>query len=126
MIYLDSSAIAKLLRPEAETAALRTLLAASAHPVGTAVIAETEVRRTAARTGISQTAATRVLDQLELVDLDRAIYTHAGLLPGAHLRSLDALHLAVALREGADEFVTYDARQAQAARDCGLRVSSPA
>jgi len=46
----------------------------------------------------------------------------------AGLRSLDAIHLASALTLGdeLDAFVTYDARQADAARAAGLTVESPA
>jgi predicted nucleic acid-binding protein len=47
------------------------------------------------------------------------------LLPGRNLRSLDALHVAAALRVGADVMITYDTRQADAAGASGLRVESP-
>ena len=42
------------------------------------------------------------------------------------LRSLDALHLAAAIRLGVDAVVTYDTRMTQAARDLGLVVLAPA
>jgi predicted nucleic acid-binding protein len=42
------------------------------------------------------------------------------------IRSLDAVHLATALSIGVDlDFVTYDDRQAVAAREAGLRVVQP-
>ena len=43
------------------------------------------------------------------------------------VRSLDAIHLATALAIGDDqlEFVTYDDRQADAARAAGLKVVQP-
>jgi hypothetical protein len=37
----------------------------------------------------------------------------------------DAIHVASALIGGAEEFVTYDDRQAEAARTVGLRAVSP-
>src|SRR5882757_6227718 len=49
-----------------------------------------------------------VLDTVSLIDLTRGDLLTAGTLPG-RLRSNDAMHLAVALRIGADEIVTYDA-----------------
>lgn len=46
--------------------------------------------------------------------------------PG-ELRSLDAVHLAIAERLGSDldEIVVYDERMAEAARAMGYRVSAP-
>src|SRR3954468_16335524 len=48
-----------------------------------------------------------VLDTITLVDLTRGDLLTAGALPGG-LRSNDAVHLAVALRVGADGIITYD------------------
>lgn len=127
MIYLDSSAIVKLLTPEPESTALLAYLGADeGSTAGTSSLAETEVRRSALRRGVSQALVTRALDQLEVLDVDRSLFSEAGLLPGEALRPLDAIHIAVALREDADAFVTYDPRQAAAADACGLRVVSPA
>lgn len=47
------------------------------------------------------------------------------LLPGRHLRSLDALHLAATLRIGADVMLTYSSHQAAAANAAGLPVLAP-
>ena len=126
MIYLDSSALVKLLKPESETQALLAFLDSAVDSVGTSSLAETEVRRAALQNNLSLTAATRLLDQVEILDVDRSVFSAAGLLPGGTLRSLDAIHIAVALRADADAFITYDKRQAAAAEACGLRVLSPA
>jgi predicted nucleic acid-binding protein len=100
------------------------------HSEGTELVAsvllETELRRTAARNeAMSQSEVTEVLARFRLLDPDRALFTEAGLLPGSNLRSLDALHLAAALRAEADAVVTYDSRQAEAARNAGLPVRTP-
>jgi uncharacterized protein len=52
----------------------------------------------------------------------------ARVLEPVTLASLDALHLATTLEAGDDlgAVVTYDARMAEAGRDIGLRVVSPA
>ena len=47
------------------------------------------------------------------------------MLPGANLRSLDAIHVAAARFGGVDAMVTYDRRQADAARAVGLAVVAP-
>jgi uncharacterized protein len=49
----------------------------------------------------------------------------AGALPD-RLRSNDAIHVAVALRVGADEMLTYDSELAAAAGAAGLAVARPA
>ena len=65
-----------------------------------------------------------VLDTVTLIDLTRGDLLTAGALPG-RLRSSDAVHLAVALRVGADGILTYDAELAGAARSSGLEVLAP-
>lgn len=128
-IYVESSAAAKLLVAETETAALKEYLNA-AHAASDALVSsvllETEVRRVAVRLVLNQSEATRALQRFSLIDFDRAMFTSAGVLPGAHLRSLDALHVTVAVRASADAFVTYDDRQRDAAEAVGLQVVAPA
>lgn len=125
--YLDASAVVKLVDREAESDALRQYLidGRDGRAISSAFV-ETEMRRAAMRKGVSQTQVTTVLDRLDLADIDRALFTEAGLLPGPHLRALDALHIAAAIRSEGSTFVTYDKRQADAARECGLHVVSPA
>ena len=125
IVYVETSAAAKLISREAETVALQIFLDDEATHVLSSALLETELRRAASREGIDQRRVTDVLDRMEIVDLDRAMYSHAGLLPGVHLRSLDALHIAAAMATGADLLISYDARQIQAAGDAGVRTSSP-
>lgn len=130
IVYLDTSAVGKLLIAEAETAALARHLddrVAQAAVIASSSLLETELRRLADRAGIGQGAATAVLRRFTLVDLERGHFREAGLLlPGSSLRSLDALHISAALGVAADEFVTYDSRQNSAAKAVGLAVVSPA
>jgi len=85
------------------------------------------VRAVARRSPGSMDQARSVLQLLEFVELSRDLAERAGGLEAAGLRSLDAIHLASALAVGdeLDAFVTYDARQADAARSLGLTVESP-
>ena len=57
--------------------------------------------------------------------IESAQCTHAGLLPGQNLRSLDALHLAAATDLGVDALVTYDQRLQSAAHEIGMPVVAP-
>ena len=127
--YLDTSALAKLVVEERESAALALAidrLRQSGATLVTSVLGETELRRLVRRNiDLEQSAATEVLARLTVVDFDRATYRQAGLLPGATLRSLDALHIAVALQVAADMFITYDIRQQQAVSDAGLVLFAP-
>ena len=126
--YIESSAAAKLLVSEAASAPLADYLdelAANVSEVMSCVLLETELRRLAVRDNLPQLGVTALMDRLDIIDLDREVYREAGLLPGKNLRSLDALHVAAALRAGADVMVTYDARQGAAAEASGLPVVAP-
>ncbi|WP_022885511.1 type II toxin-antitoxin system VapC family toxin [Glaciibacter superstes] len=130
IIYLDTSAVGKLIVEEAESTALAGYLDERAADdetiIASSSLLETELRRLADRVRISQVVVTEVLRRFTLVDMERGVFREAGLiLPGSSLRSLDALHIAVAVRTAADEFVTYDLRQAEAARSVGLTVVNP-
>jgi len=126
-LYLDTSAAAKLLVDEAESEALAAYLdgIGGDEDLVSSALLETELRRLAVRLELDQSVVTDLLARVDLVDPPRSLFHEAGLLPGAHLRSLDALHLATALRVDADTLVAYDARLLDAARSVGLGVQSP-
>lgn len=129
MIYLDSSALMKLVRAEAETAALGEWLAArSEQPLVTSELGRVEVLRAARRIGSRVlTEARAVVGDLDLVTLDRAVQDVACDVESPLLRTLDALHLASGLVLGAalTAFVAYDHRLVEAAVAAGLVVVSP-
>ncbi|MBB5790986.1 type II toxin-antitoxin system VapC family toxin [Jiangella mangrovi] len=127
-VYVETSAAAKLLIEEPESGALADYLDArqdAGLPLVSSMLLETELRRLATRVGLDQGRVTEVLERFDLYEPDRATFVEAGLLPGQQLRSLDALHVAVAIRVEAVELVAYDLRQADAARAVGLRVVAP-
>ena len=68
-----------------------------------------------------------VLARLAFVELDAELARDAAASGGAMLRALDAIHLASAHRLGSEieAFVTYDDRQAAAAKILGLTVEAP-
>ena len=122
--YVDTSAALKLVVEEAESVALASW--ADEHPeVVATLLVETELRRAAHRLGVPQTAVTDLLRRLALFEVTAGTFREAGRLPGATLRSLDALHLAAALRLGCRTIVTYDERMASSARELGLDVIAP-
>jgi hypothetical protein len=67
-----------------------------------------------------------ILQKVTLRPIDRLTLWRAGRYFEPHLGSLDAVHVMTALNvRPIDEFVTYDIRQAEAARVAGLNVRSP-
>lgn len=128
ILYVETSAAAKLLveEPESARAAARLDRAADEDDeIVSSLLLETELRRLAVRVGLGQDSVTRLLERFDLVEPDRSQYRAAGLLPGPHLRSLDALHVAAALHGDADAMVTYDRRRADAAVAAGIPVVAP-
>jgi len=130
-LYLDSSAIVKLVQTEPETAALRQFLAEHRDDEQvTSALARVEVLRAVWPGGVDAVAsARRTLLRRHLLALDTDILDRAAVLvPDSSLRSLDAIHLASAELLGADlrAVVTYDQRMASAAAGLRLPVAAPA
>lgn len=127
--YLDTSALVKLVVAEAETEALRVWLAGRTGEAASSDLARTELLRVVRRVAPDRLErARRVLDSVTLIALSTDTFEEAGRLAPATMRSLHALHLAVALRLGddLDTVVTYDDRLADAARLNGTAAIAPA
>jgi predicted nucleic acid-binding protein len=131
VIYLDSSAIVKMIRPEAESRELVEWLNRRNEPAVTSVLAEVEVPRALRRSSPAHLAAMpAVLARISRIDMDAAVRATAGAYVTDALRSLDAVHLAtaeilVAAGKTVSAFVTYDTRQAGAVEPTGIRVEIP-
>jgi predicted nucleic acid-binding protein len=129
VIYLDSSALLKLLHDEAESVDLADWLAAhTGTPVVSSELAKVEVIRACRRINpTTLTEATALLAGLDLIPLSGAVIDEAANVGGTMLRSLDALHLASALAIQAQltAFIAYDHRLAEAASAAGLELVSP-
>ena len=126
-VYLDSSALVKLVVHERETDALRRYLRRVPERVSCA-LARVEVVRAVRPQGRSAVARARlVLERVSLLALDETRLDSAARLDGEALRSLDPIHLAAAQSLGSElsAVVTYDVRMASAARRLGLRVAGP-
>ena len=127
-LYLDSSALVKLIRDEAETEALEAEI--GDERIATSLVGSIELRRALEREPQEGTAAARwayLHERLDVIAVTRATGEQAGTVPPPLLRTLDAIHLATALvlKPELDAFVVYDRRLAAAAAALGLPVSSP-
>ena len=126
-VYLDASAALKLVVAEPESQALAEYLAGGHRRVSSRVL-DVEVTRAVRRLRPdAEDQAHALLTALELLELNLEVTTRASVIEPGSLRSLDAIHLASALSLGSelDAFVTYDTRQADAARAAGLEVVAP-
>ena len=128
-LYVDTSALLKRYVAERDSRMAEELMAADPLLL-TSRLTEVELRRNLTRLldGDDLLAARRQaqtdLDAFALVSLDDVTCNDAARIAEQTLcRSLDALHLAAARRAGeATTFLTFDVRQAQAARSVGLTV----
>lgn len=126
-VYLDSSAIVKLVVREPESDALRAYLR-SRQPLVSSSLARTEVMRALLDSGDRACKnGRRVLAGLDLIRIDNKVLDLAGRLLPFELRSLDAIHLATAQRLGDDRgrLCTYDVRMRDAAKELGMAVIAP-
>ncbi len=127
-VYLDSSALVKLVVREAESDALIRYLGEHPNRASCALARVEVVRAVKAHGHAATTRARQLLGRVSLLRLDDVLLDEAASLDGAILRSLDAIHLAAARALGEDlaELVTYDRRMAEAAQRIDLPVSTPA
>ncbi|MFJ6463871.1 type II toxin-antitoxin system VapC family toxin [Streptomyces sp. NPDC091387] len=134
MIYLDSCALMKFIKPEPESAALRAWRAGL--PEGTELLtsdlARLEITRTLHRAGADPQRIAYFTAQavrgVYLIDLTSTVLARATAYQARRLGTLDSIHLATAdpFRVGLTAFVTYDSELARAATDFGLPVHAPA
>lgn len=134
IVYADASALVKLVRDEAESTALRNYLRGADLVSNELVL--TEIPRAVRRAAVLDPGlpldlllerSAALFEALALQPLDRALLSAAGALTEPALRALDAIHVAAAVDlHPVEAFVTYDQRQAAAARLAGLRTMAPA
>jgi predicted nucleic acid-binding protein len=137
-IYVDSSALAKLYVPEAES----ELLDAFLHGRRGLMISElaiTEVLSAVARRkreGELRAKQANEIRDAVLVDADSGAFDRLDLNPEVHreaerllfatdslpLRTLDALHIALAFSGRASHILTFDRRMREAATQAGLNA----
>jgi predicted nucleic acid-binding protein len=129
LIYLDSSALVKLIAREKESDALFAFLEQRPERVSS-ILARIEVgralRRAEAPPPLVQ-RADRLLRCVALIHLVAPIARLAAHTGPPELRSLDAIHLASALsvRDDLEVLVSYDRRLTSAAEAAGLHVAAP-
>lgn len=131
MIYLETSALVKLIRVEAESDDLADWLDEhrELHWI-TSVLTEVELPRAiraVAPEGLPAVPA--VLARLDRFEIDHVIRATAAAFPNPALRSLDAIHLATAQTAASAAplagLVTYDNRLREAAVALKMTIFAP-
>ena len=127
MIYVDTSALLKLVHPEPESMPLRTWLARHPGDLVSSALIRTEARRALLRNDPAALPhLPAVLAVIAEVPVTDAILDRAAHLTDPALRTLDAIHLASAEAiPDITAMLAYDKRLTEAARAMGLAVASP-
>lgn len=126
MTCCDTSAVGRLLVAEAGSAEMSALFASDGELFGSSLLVS-ELLCVATRHRLAYAGAERILRRMRLLTMDESLLREAGRLdlPGACVRTADAIHLVTATRLEQTDFVTYDRTQARAAHTMGLVVRSP-
>jgi predicted nucleic acid-binding protein len=127
VVYLDSSAIIKLIIAEAESTALRRYLRRRPERVSCALTRVEVIRAVRLHGSAAVRRARQALRRIDLLYLDDELLEDAATLETGVLRSLDAIHLAAArsLGDELEAVVTYDDRMRLAAERLGIPVDAP-
>jgi predicted nucleic acid-binding protein len=129
VIYLDTSALVKLVFEEAESEALATWMADRADVTKvSSEIAAIELVRACRRVDDDAVGPARqLLAGMDLVRLGVDVVERASLVGPVELSSPEAVHLASALAIGdaLHTFVAYDARLREATAHAVLAVAAP-
>lgn len=130
MIYLDTSALVKLVRREQESDGLADWLDEQGSiPWVSSALIEVELPRALRRSDPRLIAdAPALVARVARYEIDDVVWAAAAAYPDPDLRSLDAIHLATAkavFGNSLTAFVAYDERLLAAAADQGLAVERP-
>ena len=128
LLYLDSSALVKLVVPEPETKALHELLRSWPERVSS-IVTRIEVEHMARRIGGGAIRRSRtVLSRVALVGLDEDVVQEATSLAPAGLRTPNVIHLATVLSLGGDlgALCAYDSQLVVVAASMAIDVLAPA
>jgi predicted nucleic acid-binding protein len=125
-LYLDTSALVKLVAEEKESAELLDFVGDD--EIISSLLARTELIRAVARKHERLIeSAEELLSDISYVAVNRVITGAAAWVQPWALRSLDAIHVssAVRMRGGLRALVTYDQRMVTIGRSAGMDVVSP-
>ncbi|MFD3706500.1 type II toxin-antitoxin system VapC family toxin [Nocardia sp. NPDC058658] len=126
--YLDSSIAVRILLGQSPEAArwFDTATGDLDVSVVSSRLLRTELTRVLRREGKPVLDRDHILDRIGIIPLDHAVLNEAEAII-SHVKSLDAIHLASALRSGLDDvtIVTHDKNMISVAEQLGFPVHDP-
>jgi predicted nucleic acid-binding protein len=126
-IYLDTSALGRVLLAEPDAASIRRVLA-EGDAWHSSELLIVELRRLAIREGLEESAE-RMLDAVRLMSVDPVSLERASRIAPTGVRSLDAIHLdAIVQLHGhgdIDRVLTYDHQLQEGCAYHGISVVAP-
>jgi uncharacterized protein len=126
-VFLDTSALGRVLLEEPDTSTINEALAAFDQVTASRLL-RVELRRVGLRRGLLD-RANALLKDISLIPVDDHVLSAAETLTPPIVGTLDAIHLATAVRLAEDgrldALMTYDKCLADGAREHGLTVLSP-
>jgi predicted nucleic acid-binding protein len=126
-VYVDTSALGRVLLEEPDKLTIKNALD-TFDRVTASHLLRVELRRVGLRRGLLDRAHILLAD-ISLIPTDDQILTTAETLTPPAVGTLDAIHLATAVRLSEagelDALMTYDKQLAEGAREHGIRVLSP-
>ncbi|MEZ0365771.1 type II toxin-antitoxin system VapC family toxin [Mycobacterium sp. pUA109] len=126
--YLDSSVAVRIMLGHSASAAqwFDSTTGNDDDRVVSSRILRTEITRVLRRESLPVADRDQILDYIDTIPLDHAVLQEAeAIVP--HIRTLDAIHLASALRSGLDDLVitTHDVTMKSVAVTLGFRITDP-
>lgn len=126
-IYLDTSALGRVLLAEPDATAIRSVLDQNDDWWSSELLV-VELRRFATRESLTDPAET-LLKEVRLLGVDSAAMQRASRVAPSEVRSLDAIHLDAAIdlngRGKIASVLTYDQQLQAGCRHHGLEIAAP-
>jgi predicted nucleic acid-binding protein len=127
-VYVDTSALGRLLVEESDAGTIRLALREFEGRISSRLL-RMELTRMGLRRGLPGRAEP-LLEEIALVTIDDELLREAEAIEPHRVATLDAIHLATAVRLASDgdidALMTYDKALAEGARHHGITVVSPA
>lgn len=126
-LYIDTSALGRVLLDEPDKTVIKEALD-TFDQITASRLLRIELRRVGAKSALLDRADALLAD-IALIPMDDQVLTAAETILPSTVATLDAIHLATALRLAdageLDVLMTYDKRLADGAREHGITVLSP-
>jgi predicted nucleic acid-binding protein len=124
--YLDTSALVRLLHIEQYSHDLEAYIRDNSITICASDLSRTEIIKALGLARYNEEALTKFFSDITVYPISTADFEDAGKVGLAeNLRSLDAIHIQVAIHHVLPLFITYDKRQIEVVNKSGIQAVSP-